>query len=64
MPGETGLRLLGPVGSNRADEGSNPPGNGRTPWYGQLWNSVTSAAGTASPSGPAAGPGAGTAAKP
>jgi cell division protein FtsB len=44
MPGETGLRLLGPAGGTDSENGVLNPGSADSAWYGQLWNSVTAAA--------------------
>jgi cell division protein FtsB len=49
MPGETRLTLLGPSGGLGSANGSPLSGGVGTAWYGQLWNSVTTAAEPGSP---------------
>jgi cell division protein FtsB len=57
-PGEVGLRLLGPSDAAGGWTSAGAPGSNGTAWYSQLWNSITAAAASATPSqGTSATPG-------
>ena len=49
LPGETGLTLRGAAPATSGPDGPPNPAGADTSWYGQLWNSVATAAGPTSP---------------